>query len=130
MDTKPEPDGGAASADQAVEGQLKYADSFSPTGQEKDLPRADAIADYAAVQVADYVRDAAKKIDRLADDLRDKSAGDLLSSATEYGRTHPVMMLAGAAVVGFALSRLIKAGVADPTTYPETSDRSGQSGLP
>lgn len=78
---------------------------------------ADAIADQVATQspvIADYVRGAAKKIDRLADDLREKKVGDLLSSAAEFGRSQPVVMLAGAAIVGFALSRLIKAGVAAP----------------
>ena len=97
MDTNPEPGVSAVGADEAVEAQLEYADASAPTGRKKlkDPPRAHAIADYAAVQVADYVRDAAKKIDHLADDLRDKSAGDLLSSATAYGRTHPLMMLAG-----------------------------------
>lgn len=64
--------------------------------------------------VADYVRGAGQKIDRLANDLRDKKVGDLLAMATEFGRSQPVMMLAGAALVGFALSRLIKAGAAAP----------------
>jgi hypothetical protein len=71
------------------------------------------------------VRDAARKIDRLADDLRDRNVGELLSSATEYGRAHPVMMMAGATVVGFALSRLIKAGVTDPIARGGESQRTG-----
>jgi hypothetical protein len=64
--------------------------------------------------IADYVRGAGQKIDRLASDLRDKKVGDLLTSAAEFGRSQPVIMLAGAALVGFALSRLVKAGVAAP----------------
>jgi len=89
---------------------------------------AQAIADSVggeAPAVADYVRGAGQKIDRLADDLRDKKVGDLLTSAAEFGRSQPVMLLAGAALVGFALSRLIKAGVAAPAaaeanTSPDT----------
>jgi hypothetical protein len=91
----------------------ELAGSSRPTGGEsvQGAPRAtNAIADYAAVQLADYVRGATKQIDALADDLQNKKVGDLLASAVEYGRTHPVMMLAGAAFVGFALSRLTKAG--------------------
>ena len=83
---------------------------------------ADAVADQIEGQsplIADYVRGAAQKIDRLADDLREKKVGDLLSSAAEFGRSQPVMMVAGAALVGFALSRLIKAGVASPPTTDE-----------
>jgi hypothetical protein len=78
---------------------------------------AEAIADSVAGDspaIAEYVRGAGQKIDRLANDLRDKKVGDLLTSAAEFGRSQPVVLLAGAALVGFALSRLIKAGVAAP----------------
>ena len=78
---------------------------------------AQALADTVAPDspaIADYVRGAGQKIDRLANDLREKKVGELLTSAAEFGRSQPVLMLAGAALVGFALSRLIKAGVAAP----------------
>ena len=61
------------------------------------------------------MRGAGEKIDQLANDLRDKKVGDLMTSAVEFGRSQPVIMVAGAALVGFALSRLIKAGVATPS---------------
>ena len=80
---------------------------------------ADAVADVPAV--ADYVRGAAQKIERLAGDLREKKVGELLSSAAEFGRSQPVAMLAGAALVGFALSRVIKAGVAAPAAAKEAA---------
>ena len=86
---------------------------------------AQAVADTVAEQspaVADYVRDAGQKIDRFARDLREKSVGDLLNSAVEFGRSQPVVMIAGAALVGFALSRLIKAGVVAPTGVPSACD--------
>ena len=76
---------------------------------------ADALADAVAPNspaIAEYVRGAGQKIDRLASDLRDKKVGDLLSSAAEFGRSQPIIMLAGAALIGFALSRVVKAGVA------------------
>ena len=85
---------------------------------------AQALADTVAGDspaLAEYVRGAGQKIDRLATDLRDKKVGDLLTSAAEFGRSQPVIMLAGAALVGFALSRLIKAGVATPAE-PAPSD--------
>lgn len=86
---------------------------------------AQAVADTVAYEqpaIADYVRGAGEKIDRLASDLRDKKAGELLNSAIEYGRSQPVALLAGAALVGFALARLIKAGAAAPAT--STADSS------
>jgi hypothetical protein len=80
---------------------------------------AEALADTVAPNspaIAEYVRGAGQKIDRLASDLRDKKVGDLLSSAAEFGRSQPVIMLAGAALIGFALSRVVKAGVATGPT--------------
>lgn len=89
---------------------------------------ASVIADSVSEQspaLADYVRGTGEKIDRLASDLRDKKVGDLLSSAAEFGRSQPVVLLAGAALIGFALSRLIKAGVAEAPTRA-----GGQAGEP
>jgi hypothetical protein len=76
---------------------------------------AEALADTVAPNspaIAAYVRGTGQKIDRLASDLRDKKVGDLLNSAAEFGRSQPIIMLAGAALIGFALSRVVKAGVA------------------
>ncbi len=86
---------------------------------------AQALADTVAPDspaIADYVRGAGQKIDSLANDLRDKKVGDLLTSAAEYGRSQPVIMLAGAALIGFALSRLIKAGAAQPAEPAPMAD--------
>jgi uncharacterized membrane protein YqjE len=85
---------------------------------------AEALADTVAPNspaIAEYVRGAGQKIDRLASDLRDEKVGDLLASAAEFGRSQPVIMLAGAALIGFALSRVAKAGIATPAE-PAASD--------
>lgn len=65
--------------------------------------------------VADYVRSTGQRIDRLADDLRDKSAGELLTMATDFGKRQPLALLAGSAIVGFALARIVKAGMGAST---------------
>lgn len=65
--------------------------------------------------VADYVRSTGQRIDRLADDLRDKSAGELLTIATDFGKRQPLALLAGSAIVGFALARIVKAGMGAST---------------
>ena len=49
---------------------------------------ADSVADQSPA-IADYVRGAGAKIDRLATDLRDKKVGDLMTSAVEFGRSQP-----------------------------------------
>ncbi len=65
--------------------------------------------------VADYVRSTGQRIDRLADDLRDKSAGELLTMATDFGKRQPLALLAGSAIIGFALARIVKAGLEAPS---------------
>jgi hypothetical protein len=101
-----------------VEEVADRSKQFGAEGAARAGRTAEAIADQVAGDapaVAEYVRLAARKINGLADDLREKKVGELLTSATEFGRSQPVVMLAGAALVGFALSRLIKAGVAAPS---------------
>jgi hypothetical protein len=68
--------------------------------------------------LADYLKSAGQKLDQFSSDLREKSVSELLQTAIGFGRSQPVLMIAGAAIVGFALSRVVKAGVAAP---PESS---------
>ena len=99
-------------------------DEAGAEGVARAARTAGAVADAVAADapaVAEYVRGAAQKIERLAGDLREKKVGELLSSAAEFGRSQPVAMLAGAALVGFALSRVIKAGVAAPAAAKEAA---------
>jgi len=74
---------------------------------------ADSVAEQSPA-VADYVRGAAERVDRLADELREKKVGELLNAAAAYGRAQPLVLLAGATLVGFALSRIVKAGLDSP----------------
>ncbi|SKA01480.1 hypothetical protein SAMN02745126_03140 [Enhydrobacter aerosaccus] len=77
----------------------------------------------AAPELASYVRNAASYTHKLADDLRDRKASDLLSDAIAWGRQQPLMALAGAAVLGFALARVVKSGL--PGQDDGQGDRQG-----
>lgn len=68
--------------------------------------------DDALPMLAGYVRNAAQYTDKFADSLRDKKAEELLSTAVSWSRQQPLLTLAGAAVLGFALSRIAKSGMA------------------
>jgi hypothetical protein len=83
---------------------------------------ADSLKDQSPA-VADYVRSTGQRIDRLADDLRDKSAGELLSMATDFGKRQPLALLAGSAIIGFALARIVKTGLEAPNgaTKPDAA---------
>jgi len=68
--------------------------------------------DEALPALAGYVRNAADYTSKLADSLRDKKAEDLLGTAVTWSKQQPLLTLAGAALLGFALSRVVKTGVA------------------
>jgi hypothetical protein len=72
-------------------------------------------------ELAHYVRDAANYTEKLAHDLRERSAAELLTEAIEWGRKRPLVALAGAAILGFALSRVVKSGL--PESGHDSSER-------
>lgn len=98
-------------ADKSVSSGVEAADTVG-----KAAESAAQVLDESLPALAGYVRNAAQYTERLADDLRDKKAGDLLSTAITWSRQQPLIALAGAAVLGFALSRLAKAGLAETAT--------------
>ncbi|MBS0525348.1 MAG: hypothetical protein JSS04_17095 [Proteobacteria bacterium] len=98
-------------ADKSVSSGVEAADAVG-----KAAESAAQALDESLPALAGYVRNAAQYTERLADDLRDKKAGDLLSTAITWSRQQPLIALAGAAVLGFALSRLAKAGLAETAT--------------
>jgi hypothetical protein len=62
-------------------------------------------------QIADGVADA-------ADRMRGMSASDIARDTTEFARRHPAAFLGGAALIGFAAARFLKATARDePTLY-------------
>src|SRR5690625_1310575 len=58
-------------------------------------------------------RHAADGLQSLADDIRDKSVGEIIGDVAAYARRHPTTYLGGALLVGFALTRFVRAS-ADP----------------
>ncbi len=107
---------GGKAEEVATRGTRAGADTVAAIGRTAET-LATSLQDQSPA-VADYVRSTGARIDRLADDLRDKSAGELLGMATEFGKKQPLVLLAGAAVVGFALSRVVKAGLAESSEPP------------
>jgi len=62
-------------------------------------------------QYADYARSASQTVNRYATTLKDKDPDELVEDARDLVRKSPGVALAGAAIVGFGLVRLLKAGV-------------------
>jgi ElaB/YqjD/DUF883 family membrane-anchored ribosome-binding protein len=73
---------------------------------------ADGLDERLGAEYGDYARRAATAIDDAANSLARKDADELIDDTREFVRQSPGVALAGAAIIGFALARLIKTGLA------------------
>jgi hypothetical protein len=78
-------------------------------------------------QYADYARTASQTVNRYATTLQDKDPDELVDDARELVRKSPGIALAGAAIVGFGLVRLLKAGVESGGISGSSSDTTGST---
>ncbi|RIX31575.1 hypothetical protein [Sphingomonas edaphi] len=62
-------------------------------------------------EYGDYARKAASAIEETANKIASKDADELIEDTREFVRKSPGVALAGAAVLGFALVRLVKSGL-------------------
>lgn len=62
-------------------------------------------------EYGDYARKAATSIESAANKLAAKDADELIDDTREFVRKSPGVALAGAAIIGFALVRLVKSGL-------------------
>ena len=83
---------------------------------------ADGIDERLGAEYGDYARRAATAIEDAANNLAAKDADELIDDTRNFVRKSPGVALAGAAVIGFALARLIKAGL---DRGPDDKDSSG-----
>jgi len=63
-------------------------------------------------EYGDYARRAASAIENAANAIAEKDPDELLEDTRDFVRNSPGIALAGAAVVGFVLARLLKTGLA------------------
>ena len=63
-------------------------------------------------EYGDYARRAASAIESTANNLASKNPDELIEDTRNFVRNSPGIAIAGAAIVGFALARLLKTGLA------------------
>jgi hypothetical protein len=63
-----------------------------------------------APQIAEFVREAAQTVERLAEGLRERSLGEIAASVSNFARKEPAAFFGGAVLAGFILARLAKHG--------------------
>lgn len=73
---------------------------------------APGIEERLGTEYGDYARRAASAIENAANAIAEKDADELIDDTREFVRNSPGIALAGAAVVGFVLARLLKTGLA------------------
>jgi hypothetical protein len=72
---------------------------------------AEGIDERLGEEYGDYARRAAEAIDNAANNLAAKDPDELVDDTREFIRKSPGVALAGAAIVGFAIARLVKSGL-------------------
>jgi hypothetical protein len=65
-------------------------------------------------QAANFVHDAATRLEGAAASLRERSVDDVFRSLNNFARSQPVAFFGGAVLAGFALSRFLKSS-AEPS---------------
>ena len=75
-------------------------------------------------EYGDYARKAASAIEDAANKLASKDADELIDDTRTFVRKSPGVALAGAAVLGFALVRLVKSGLDQGKDAKKKSDKS------
>jgi ElaB/YqjD/DUF883 family membrane-anchored ribosome-binding protein len=73
---------------------------------------ADGIEERLGPDYGDYARRAAGAIENAANTLASKDPDELIEDTRNFVRNSPGIALAGAAVVGFVVARLVKSGLA------------------
>ena len=73
---------------------------------------ADGIEERLGAEYGDYARRAAGAIENAANTIAEKDPDELIEDTRNFVRNSPGLALAGAAVVGFVVARLIKSGLA------------------
>jgi ElaB/YqjD/DUF883 family membrane-anchored ribosome-binding protein len=72
---------------------------------------ADGIEERLGADYGDYARRAASSIENAANSIASKDPDELIDDTREFVRKSPGIALAGAAVVGFVVARLVKSGL-------------------
>jgi ElaB/YqjD/DUF883 family membrane-anchored ribosome-binding protein len=73
---------------------------------------ADGIEERLGPEYGDYARRAAGAIENAANTIAEKDPDELIDDTRNFVRNSPGIALAGAAVVGFVVARLLKSGLA------------------
>jgi ElaB/YqjD/DUF883 family membrane-anchored ribosome-binding protein len=93
----------------AAEGKVKASDALSGLGKLVS-DNASLVDDKLGAKYGDYARTAARSIQETAAKLESKDLDELGKDAVEFVKKNPAVAIGAAAVVGFALAKLLGGG--------------------
>ncbi|RVU06195.1 hypothetical protein EOE18_04965 [Novosphingobium umbonatum] len=93
----------------AAEGKVKASDALSGLGK-LFADNASVVDDKLGAKYGDYARTAARSIQETAAKLESKELDELGKDAVEFVKKNPAVAIGAAAVVGFALAKLLGGG--------------------
>jgi len=70
-------------------------------------------------KIANSVHDVAQRLERTADDLRNRNVEDLFADFDRYARQQPAIVFGGALMAGFVLSRFLKSSATPASVRPK-----------
>lgn len=91
---------------------------------------AENMQDNDTLGLSHYVTDIATSMSTLAEDLRGKSAEELLHKAGKLARDNPGLFIAGSIALGFGLSRFLRSSSPDIDAGPSSHVPSDDAGNP
>nr|WP_295370186.1 hypothetical protein [uncultured Sphingosinicella sp.] len=107
-------------ADQGKERADSVLDNFNQVVQDA----ARSVDERLGAEYGQYAHRAADAVSSLAEGLRAKSVDDLLNDSRDVIRKSPGLAIGAAALIGFALTRVVKAGIpSDDNDVDFTPDR-------
>lgn len=86
---------------------------------------AEGLEERLGAEYGDYARKAATAIEDVANRLASKNPDELIDDTRDFVRKSPGIALAGAAIVGFAVARLVKTGLDSGRDQDDGSNRGG-----
>jgi hypothetical protein len=89
---------------------------------------AEGLDERLGAEYGDYARRAGSAIEDAARNLGAKDPDELIDDARNFVRKSPGVALAGAAIVGFALARLVKSGLDSASGRTDRGNSSGRGG--
>jgi ElaB/YqjD/DUF883 family membrane-anchored ribosome-binding protein len=110
----------------ADDGKSRASDALDEVARAVE-EAAEALEERLGEQYGGYARRAAEKVSGIATTLREREVEELYEDARDFVRTSPILTVGAAAAIGFALIRLVRAGMPSEEEAPAPRGRGSRT---